>query len=329
MKIDTLVVALPCPYSSPFNNFMTKQSTLENSKSYRQQGFIYAMLGAILFSSKSIVIKFIYEYDVDATTTLGFRLLMAMPLFATVAFFQMHKVRRGELKPLSLKNGLKLIVLGFLGYYLASLLDFASLKYISVSLERLILLLTPTFVLIFSVLFFKKKVSQRQLISLLISYVGVLIVFVQNFSLGGSDIILGSLLVLGSALSYSCYVMGAGELIREVGSTRFVAYAMLISTFFVIAQLLLMHGGAWIVQPLPVYHWSLVHAVFNTFIPTFMLMWSVERIGAPLSTQLGLIGPISLLFLAWLFLDDPITLWDWVGTLIVLSSLYILGRSRG
>ncbi|CAM5195183.1 DMT family transporter [Oligella ureolytica] len=308
---------------------MTKQSTIENNKSYRQQGFIYAMLGAILFSSKSIVIKFIYEYGVDATTTLGFRLLMAMPLFAAVALFQMYKVRRGELKPLSVKNSLKLIVLGFFGYYLASLLDFASLKYISVSLERLILLLTPTFVLMFSVLFFKKKVSQRQLISLLISYVGVLIVFVQDFSLGGSDIILGSLLVLGSAISYSCYVMGAGELIREVGSTRFVAYAMLVSTFCILIQLFLMHGIDWIAQPLPVYNWSLVHAIFNTFIPTFMLMWSVERIGAPLSTQLGLIGPISLLFLAWLFLDDPITVWDWVGTLIVLSSLYILGRAKG
>lgn len=308
---------------------MTKQSTIENNKSYRQQGFIYAMLGAILFSSKSIVIKFIYEYGVDATTTLGFRLLMAMPLFAAVALFQMYKVRHGDLKPLSVKNSLKLIVLGFFGYYLASLLDFASLKYISVSLERLILLLTPTFVLMFSVLFFKKKVSQRQLISLLISYVGVLIVFVQDFSLGGSDIILGSLLVLGSAISYSCYVMGAGELIREVGSTRFVAYAMLVSTFCILIQLFLMHGIDWIAQPLPVYNWSLVHAIFNTFIPTFMLMWSVERIGAPLSTQLGLIGPISLLFLAWLFLDDPITVWDWVGTLIVLSSLYILGRAKG
>ena len=308
---------------------MTKQSTIENNKSYRQQGFIYAMLGAILFSSKSIVIKFIYEYGVDATTTLGFRLLMAMPLFAAVALFQMYKVRHGELKPLSVKNSLKLIVLGFFGYYLASLLDFASLKYISVSLERLILLLTPTFVLMFSVLFFKKKVSQRQLISLLISYVGVLIVFVQDFSLGGSDIILGSLLVLGSAISYSCYVMGAGELIREVGSTRFVAYAMLVSTFCILIQLFLMHGIDWIAQPLPVYNWSLVHAIFNTFIRTFMLMWSVERIGAPLSTQLGLIGPISLLFLAWLFLDDPITVWDWVGTLIVLSSLYILGRAKG
>lgn len=308
---------------------MTKPIPVEIKKSYRQQGFIYAMLGAILFSSKSIVIKFIYEYGVDATTTLGFRLLMAMPLFAAVALFQQHKVRRGELKPLSVKNSLKLIVLGFLGYYLASFLDFASLKYISVSLERLILLLTPTFVLMFSVLFFKKKVSARQLLSLLISYAGVLIVFVQDFSLGGSDIVLGSILVLGSAVSYSCYVMGAGELIREVGSTRFVAYAMLVSTFFVLVQLFLTHGVAWIVQPLPVYNWSLIHAVLNTFIPTFMLMWSVERIGAPLSTQLGLIGPISLLFLAWLFLDDPITLWDWVGTLIVLASLYILGRSKG
>lgn len=308
---------------------MTKPHPIENKKSYYRQGIIYAMLGAILFSSKSIVIKFIYEYGVDATTTLGFRLLMAMPLFAVVAAFQLYKVRRGQLKPLSLKNSLKLIVLGFLGYYLASLLDFASLKYISVSLERLILLLTPTFVLMSSVMFLKKKVSRRQLLSLLVSYAGVLLVFVQDFSLGGNDIVLGSLLVLGSAISYSFYVIGAGELIREVGSTRFVAYAMLVSTFFVLLQLFLMHGVDWIVQPLPVYNWSLVHAVFNTFIPTFMLMWSVERIGAAMSTQLGLIGPISLLFLAWLFLDDPITVWDWVGTMIVLSSLYILGRSKG
>ncbi|NLJ52286.1 MAG: EamA family transporter [Alcaligenaceae bacterium] len=308
---------------------MSKQNSLDNKKSYRQQGFIFAMLGAILFSSKSIVIKFIYEYDVDATTTLGFRLLMAMPFFAAVALVQMNKVRRGELEPLSLKNALKLVVLGFLGYYLASLLDFASLKYISVSLERLILLMTPTFVLLFSVLFLNKKVSKRQLLSLVISYCGVLLVFVQNFSIGGSDILLGSLLVLGSALSYSVYVMGAGELLREIGSTRFVAYAMLVSTFFVLIQLFALHGIDWVAQPLPVYSWSLVHAVVNTFIPTFMLMWSVERIGAPMSTQLGLIGPISLLFLAWIFLDDPITVWDWLGTSIVLASLYMLGRARG
>lgn len=306
---------------------MTSQQKQSNS-AYRRQGFIYAMLGAILFSSKSIIIKFIYAHGVDVTVTLGFRLLMAMPFFAAVALVQMHKVRQGELQPLSRSNCLKLIVLGFLGYYLASLLDFASLQYISVSLERLILLLTPTLVLLFSVLFLKQKASRLQLISLLISYTGVLLVFVQDFSLGGSDILLGSLLVFGSAISYSCYVMGAGQLIREVGSTRFVAYAMLISTFFVLIQLFVVHGISWFNQPLPVYNWSIVHAVLNTFIPTFMLMWSVERIGAPTSTQLGLIGPISLLFLAWLFLDDPITLWDWIGTFVVLSSLYILGRAK-
>ncbi|MDO5667983.1 MAG: DMT family transporter [Alcaligenaceae bacterium] len=308
---------------------MNNKSTIQHNKSYRQLGFVYAMLGAILFSSKSIVIKFIYQYDVDVATTLGFRLLLAMPFFAAVALSQMIKVHRGELAPVSLKNALKLIVLGFLGYYLASLLDFASLKYISVSLERLILLMTPSFVLLFSMLFLKKNVSRRQLISLVISYAGVLLVFVQDFSVGGSDIVLGSLLVLGSALSYSCYVIGAGELLREIGSTRFVAYAMLVSTFFVLSQLLFLHGGDWIIQPLPVYGWSLFHAVVNTFIPTFMLMWSVERIGAPMSTQLGLIGPISLLFLAWIFLDDPVTLMDWIGTIIVLSSLYMLGRAKG
>lgn len=294
-----------------------------------QWGMIYALLGAILFSSKSIVIKFIYDHGVDATTALGYRLLVAAPLFAIVALQQMQQVRRGQLKPLTKQNIFKLFILGFLGYYLASLLDFAGLKYISVSLERLILLLTPTFVLFFSIIFLKQPVSTRQVISLLIAYAGVLLVFLQDFSVGGTHIALGSLLVLASALSYSTYLIGASELIKEVGSTRFVAYAMLISTGMVLLQLFFMHGTTWLIQPAPVYGWSVIHGIANTFIPTFMLMWSVERIGAPLSTQLGLIGPISLLFLAWLFLADPVTIWDLIGTLIVLSSLYLLGRSKG
>ncbi len=300
----------------------------EAAQHQRMQGIIYALLGAVLFSAKSIVIKFIYEYEPNATIALGYRLLFALPFFLLVAYFQAQKAKRGELPKLTNKHKLQLMILGFLGYYLASFLDIASLKYISVSLERLILLLSPAFVLILTWLFYRRSVSRVQLLSIILAYIGVFLVFTQDFQLEGSNIVLGSLLVIGSALSYAIYIIIAGELIKTVGSTRFVAYAMSISAVYALIQLFVLHGFDWIYQAWPVYGWSIVHAIFNTVIPTFLLMWAVERIGTTTSTQLGLVGPVSLLFLAYFILGDPISLIDILGTSIVLLGVYLLSRSK-
>lgn len=121
------------------------------------QGILYALLGAVLFSAKSIVIKFIYLHEPNATVALGFRLLFALPFFLVIGYFQAQKAKRGELPILSTKNKWQLVVLGFLGYYLASFLDIASLKYISVSLERLILLLSQPLFLCFLGCFISAK----------------------------------------------------------------------------------------------------------------------------------------------------------------------------
>ena len=299
-----------------------------NERSWRVQGIFYALLGAVLFSAKSIVIKFIYLYEPNATIALGFRLLFALPFFLVIGYFQAQKAKQGLLPILSTKHKVQLVILGFLGYYLASFLDIASLKYISVSLERLILLLSPAFVLVFSWLFYRRTISRVQLLSMGLAYLGVLLVFLQDFTVEGSNIALGSALVIGSAISYAIYIIIAGELIKTVGSTRFVAYAMSISALFALLQLFILQGLDWIIQPMPVYGWSIIHAILNTVIPTFLLMWAVERIGSTTSTQLGLVGPVSLLFLAWLILGDPISWMDIIGTAIVLLGVYLLSRAK-
>ena len=161
-----------------------------------------------------------------------------------------------------------------------------------------------------------------------LAYLGVLLVFLQDFTVEGSNIALGSALVIGSAISYAIYIIIAGELIKTVGSTRFVAYAMSISALFALLQLFILQGLDWIIQPMPVYGWSIIHAILNTVIPTFLLMWAVERIGSTTSTQLGLVGPVSLLFLAWLILGDPISWMDIIGTAIVLLGVYLLSRAK-
>lgn len=291
-------------------------------------GFLLAGLGSILFSAKAIVAKLTYMHGVDALTVIGFRMLLSLPVFLTVAVWQAYKSYQGRQAALSVKQRWQVLLLGFIGYYLASLLDFLGLQYISAGLERLILFLAPTFVLLFSALFLKKLILPKQWAALALSYLGVSLVFVQDLSLEGDHVLLGAGLVLGSALSYSFYLIGSGELLKQIGSTRLVAYAMATSAVYTLIHFFVVQGWAGLDQSKEVYGLSLIHATLNTVFPTFMIMWAVERIGAPMAAQLGLIGPVSILFLAYWFLDEPITLLQLGGTALVLTGAMVLSRKK-
>ncbi len=249
-----------------------------------------------------------------------------LALFLAVAIWQARKASRGELPKLDGKQRLQMVFLGFIGYYLASLLDFIGLQYITAGLERLILFLSPTFVLLFSALFLKKRILPKQWLALALAYLGVSLVFVQDLSLSGQNVLLGAACVLGSALSYAFYLIGSGELLKRIGATRLVAYAMCTSAIYTLIHFFYVNGWHGLQQPAAVYGLSLIHAVFNTVAPTFMIMWSVERIGAPMTSQLGLLGPVSILFLANWFLGEPITPLQIAGTILVLTGAMVLSR---
>ncbi|MER1940458.1 DMT family transporter [Castellaniella sp. FW104-16D08] len=289
-------------------------------------GFVLAGLGAVLFSAKAIVAKLLYLHGVDALDVIGFRMLLALPFFALVACFQAKKARQGQIARLGAQDAWRIFVLGFIGYYLSSFLDFLGLQYISAGLERLILFLAPTFVLLISAAFLKKPISQRQWLAMALAYAGVALVFWADLSIAGEHVILGSVCVLGAAFSYAMYLIGSGELIERVTATRLVAYAMTVSAGVTMVHFFGVKGLEGLDQPWPVYGLSLIHATVNTVIPTFMIMWSVARIGAPLTAQLGLLGPVSILFLAWAFLGEPITTLQVAGTVLVAAAAVVLGR---
>ena len=289
-------------------------------------GFLLAGLGAVLFSAKAIVVKLTYRYGVDPITIIGFRMLMSLPFFLAIGWFQSRKARRGEIPRLTVKERWQLVFLGFIGYYLSSFLDFVGLQYISAGLERLILFLSPTFVLLISGLYFKRAIAGKQWVALAFSYLGVGFVFLEDLSFSGNKVLFGAACVLVSAITYAFYLIGSGELIKRVGATRLVAYAMSVSAVFTTVQFFWVYSWQGLVQPLPVYQLSVIHAIFNTVLPTFMIMWSVARIGAPMTSQLGLLGPVSVLFLAAWILDEPITTLQLVGTAFVLTGAVVLGR---
>jgi drug/metabolite transporter (DMT)-like permease len=286
-------------------------------------GLAIAIGGAILFSTKAVVAKLLYRYHIDAVTLIAFRMLFSFPVFAGVAIWKMRTEA-----PLSARDRWRLLGLGLVGYYLSSYLDFLGLEYISVGLERLILFLTPTFVLLMTALFLKRRIGRVEWMALLLSYCGIVLVFVHDLQGGAGSIAIGTSFVLGSAVAYAVYLLGTGEMVRRIGSLRLVAYAMCVSSVACIAQFFVLRPASLLLQPLPVYGLSLVNGIFCTIFPVFMTMNAVQRIGAASASQAGMIGPVSTLFLGWALLGEPITTVQLAGTGLVLAGIYMLSLRK-
>jgi drug/metabolite transporter (DMT)-like permease len=286
-------------------------------------GLAIAIGGAVLFSTKAIVAKLMYRYHIDAVTVIAFRMLFSVPVFAAIAVWQM---RTGP--ALSVSDRWRIIGLGLMGYYVSSTLDFLGLQFITVGLERLILFLTPTFVLLFTAFILKRPIGRLEWVAMGISYGGIVLVFAHDLQSGMQNVATGSLLVLGAALAYAIYLLQSGELVRRIGSTRLVSYAMCVASVACIAQFFVLRPASMLVQPAPVYWLSLVNAVFCTIFPVFMTMAAVKRIGATTASQAGMIGPVSTLFLGALVLDEPITAIQLAGTALVMAGIYLLSKKK-
>jgi drug/metabolite transporter (DMT)-like permease len=287
-------------------------------------GLAFALAGSIAFSGKAIIVKLAYRHGVDAVTLLMLRMLFALPLFVGLAWW----ASRGK-PALARRDWVAVVGLGFSGYYLASFLDFAGLSYISASLERLILYLNPTLVLFLGVLLHGKRVTGRQLTALGVSYSGVLVVFGHELTDLGPNVVLGAALVFGSALSYAVYLVQSGQEVQRLGSLRLTGLATTVACVLCIGQFVVLRPVVSVFDvPAPVLWLSLLNATACTFAPVILVMLGIERLGAGLAAQTGLVGPMSTILMGVLILGEPMTVWIAIGTLLVLAGVALLARWR-
>jgi drug/metabolite transporter (DMT)-like permease len=283
-----------------------------------------AVIGILGFSFKAILIKLAYSWaPVDAVTLLALRMIYSVPFFAVMAWWAS---KPGKVKPMRRADWLALLWLGFIGYYLASLLDFMGLQYITASLERLVLFLYPTMVVLLSVALFKKRVGGRIWVALALSYAGILLVFAHDFRLSADShgLWLGAALVFVSAFCYALYLVGAGPAITRLGSLRFISWAMLTSAVFVIAQFLLTRPLAALAAPASIQLLSLVMAVFSTVLPTFLVAEAIKRIGANRTSLIGSLGPVFTIGLGWWILGEAVHWIQLIGAALVLGGVTLV-----
>ncbi len=283
-------------------------------------GVVFALLAAVGFSAKAILVKLAYLDRVDATTLLALRMVFSVPFFIGVAVWS----RRQHAEPLSTHDRLLILGLGLIGYYLSSFLDFLGLQYISAGLERLILFLYPTMTVILTALIYKRPIGRMVIAAMALCYAGIALVFLHDVGAKEGGVVLGASLVFASTLSYSIYLVGTGHAIARIGATRVTTYASMVASAACVLQFLAMRPLSVLDLPFRVYELSFAMAIFSTVLPVFLLSFAIRRIGSGSASLIGSIGPVSTIYMAYVILGESLSWLQVAGSALVLGGVLII-----
>lgn len=299
---------------------------MASSRSYFVNGILICLLGAICFSTKAIFVKVAYrDTDVDAVALLALRMLFSLPFFVVSAITASSK--QGNTR-FSGKEWLYIALIGCIGYYVSSLLDFLGLQYVTAGMERLILFIYPTLVLVMVSMVYKEKVQKKQWLAVVITYVGLLIAFVAeaDFNEVNNNFVLGAILIFACAITYASYIVGSGRIIPKVGAAKFNSYAMSFACVAVLVHFWMVSGQSLLHYETRVYVYSFCMAVFSTVIPSYLVAEAIKRIGSDNAAIAGSVGPVSTIIQAYIFLGEEISLLQMLGTCLVLGGVLLIGK---
>ena len=264
-------------------------------------GFILAFTGAVLFSTKAIIVKMAFrDAHTDALTLLTIRMLCSLPFYIAAVFFANNKKNNIRL---TVRQWILILVLGLFGYYLSSLLDFLGLQYISAGLERLILFLYPSFVVLINAVVFKEKINGIQKLALALTYAGIVLAYYGELQIDSSnpDFFTGSLLIFCCAITYAVYIVGSGKMIPVVGATKFTAYTMLAATVGILLHFALRGSNQALLDNSGFWRYGILLAIVATVIPSFLISNALKKIGANNLAIIAGIGPVSTIIQAHFF----------------------------
>ena len=301
---------------------------IKKLNSYFVGGIIICFLGAVCFSTKAIFVKLAYrDTDIDPVTLLALRMLFSLPFFIFSAAVSSNKTTNVRFTQ---KQWIAVAAVGCLGYYVSSLLDFLGLQYITAGIERLILFIYPTLVLLISSIIFKIKITSRQWLALLVTYAGLIAACVPEIqgTGAGENFWKGSLLILVCALTYALYIVGSGKLIPVVGASKFNSYAMSFAAVAVLIHFFLTSSHSLLDQTAMVYMYSFAMAIISTVIPSYLISEAIKRVGSGNAAIIASVGPVSTILQAAIFLNEPVKTLQLLGTGLILAGVFMVGQKK-
>ena len=288
-------------------------------------GYLCAGVGTALFSMKAIFIKLAYlpgggleANELEVVTLLALRMGIALPLYLCIGLWTVSQYRKSGRQLPSHKDILTTAALGLLGYYICSFLDFSGLKYVTAQLERLLLFTYPAFVFFLGRAFFKAPATGwKSMAAIALSYVGLAMIFAGGDIAIGTNVPLGSVLVLMAAFLFAFFQLFARDLIGRMGTSLFTVVAMSSASIGVLVHFAIAEGGdvgPALAVPSRIYMLGGLIAIFSTLIPSFLMNIALGRVGAQATSVLGMLGPVVTIIMAVVILGEPFGLVDAFGT---------------
>jgi drug/metabolite transporter (DMT)-like permease len=291
-------------------------------------GALFTLIGAVLFAGKAVIVKWLYiNHPIDTVSLLALRMLFSLPFYIGILVWE--KTKNPSKVRLTAKEWAWMLAIGLVGYYLASFFDFWGLQYITASIERLVLFIYPTIVVLLYAIIFKKPIQKIQYIALIITYLGIILAFVPDIKLGmQKDLAFGAFLIFMSAFTYALYLLGNGEMVKKIGTTLFTCYAMLISTVMIIIHYnFIATGDLFGFEPI-VYYQCIIMAVFCTVIPSFLVSEGIKRVGSGNAAIIGSVGPMATIFMATHFLNETFNNYQIAGTICILVGVLMISVKK-
>jgi len=303
----------------------------EKTNSRYWKGFALAIIGAMLFSMRPILVKFAYQDPIDSVSLLALRMIFSAPFYLVFLLYLLKRFSAqndARYQALDTQTIIYTCVIGLMGYYAASLLDLYGLLYISAQLERLVLFTYPTLVVIFGALFFKQTISKHIVFALIFSYLGIISIFLHDLNTLGSDVIKGSLFVGASMVIFALYVLFGKRIIDRTGSRLFTCIAMLAASIGILSHFFITNQPTDLITTQKVYWISFFIAIFCTIIPSFCISEAIACIGPDRTSIMGTVGPVFTSLFAVSLLGEPFTGYHLLGMTLVIIGVLILGKSK-
>lgn len=289
-------------------------------------GLTLAVVGAILFALRPVLVKLIYVYDIAPVTVMTWRMGFALPFYIAILVYLNLKTTTSAATSRTI---LLAAAVGILGYYCAALFDLYGLQFVTAQLGRIVLYTYPTMVTLLGWWWFRYKVTGRTWLALLVSYVGVTLIFVHDVNLYGQTIMVGTGWILLSALFFSLYLLFSRPLIAQLGSMRFTCLAMISASAAILVHFLvhfLVKGAAEPVPPPPALALIFVMSIASTLLPSFLISGAIQRIGSSSTSIAGSFGPAMTAGFAVLLLGERFTLFHLAGTALVVAAITLSAR---
>ena len=296
------------------------------------QGFLWAVLGTILFSTKAILIKLCFKTtNIDASSLLMLRMLFALPFYAAAMWYYFANQ---QLKKVKASTYFAAGLIGLLGYYMSSLFDFIGLQYVSASIERIILFIYPTLAVLLNLLIFKVAITKRQWLAILITYIGIGLAYWGELNQipDTKMFFFGTWMILLCAITFAFYLVGSGKIIPKIGAPQFTSLSMLAASVGIFIHYFVTHpqGIASIVD-MPILFSSSVWlvialAIIGTVIPSFLMSGGMKRIGSNDLAIITSIGPVSTLFQARWILNEAFSWEQILGTVFVVLGVILVKK---